>query len=539
MRIFGCALLLFGMTWAQGGNINDHILGIDGRPAGGATVKVCRYDASPGDGSTSSTACSPAATIYSDRELTSADADSVVTADTSGNYKYYAEPGYYIEQVCKSGSCIARMVNVAGDGAKSYDLRNVRFFSPGGSVTAKIDACLTDAATIHCIIPSSVGAGAATAAPAANKMLWDLRNGGVILTGRGGTAQTFDAQTTFINWYASFSPVGTAQQAAQMCNMLTDNSAVLSLTTDYRICDGVYMKQGTGSTDDMEGRNTVLQSTLGQPEIDVLGHEYTISNNQADDANLCSENCHTGITVTNNGAFIGALGMGVFGTGKWRRGLAVGEAVIPAGNSAFWYGGNGTSGVARMRADGTIQLGFEGNALGDPNEIHLANGRFLQGLNAAGNALIPMISISSANKVSIDARAAGVVFGGAASPAASGQQLGAVAARWDLFAARADVATSLTINGGTAITKHLSGTAFLDFDLSGAGITEQDLTITVTGAVAGDVVSLGLPRALQASGIACHGFVSAPSTVTVRCHDVTSSDPNPRAAAVRADVWQH
>jgi hypothetical protein len=106
-----CGLFLLPLTFAQGGRVNDIAIGADGRPAGGATVKVCTSAASPGDGSTSSTACSPAASIYSDRTLTTLDADSIIAADSSGNYKYYAQPGFYIEQVCKAGACISRLVN--------------------------------------------------------------------------------------------------------------------------------------------------------------------------------------------------------------------------------------------------------------------------------------------------------------------------------------------------------------------------------------------------------------------------------------------
>lgn len=536
MRTLGCVLLLLGTAWGQGGVVNDIAIRSTGEPASGATVKVCRYDATPGEGSTASTVCTPAAKIYTDPALTSAEADSILTADAQGNYKYYAVPGYYIEQVCISGSCLARKVNVGPDGARVMEIRLARYF-PGGSVTAQLDACLADSATVHCMVPSSMSPGAPTSTPAAGKMLWDLRNGGVILTGRGGSTQTLDGQKTLINWRTDFSPVGTAQQAAQMCSFLTDNLAVLARATEYRICDVVYMKQGIGSTDDMEGRNTAMQSTLGQPEVDVLGHEYTINNNQADDANLCSENCHTGVTVTNTGAFINALGVGVFG--QWRRAFAVGAGAIPSGNSAFWYGGNGSSGVARLRSDGTWQLGFESNGLGNPNELQIANNKSIQGLNAAGTNLVAIASVNTSDQISIDPGAAGAVFGGNAVPSATGQDLGSSGRRWDLFAATANVGTSLTINGGTAITKHLSATASLDFDFSGAGITEQELTIRVQGAAPGDVVSLGLPTALQASGLMCSGFVSSSHTVTVRCMDVTSRGTNPAAATVRADVWQH
>jgi len=99
---------------------------------------------------------------------------------------------------------------------------------------------------------------------------------------------------------------------------------------------------------------------------------------------------------------------------------------------------------------------------------------------------------------------------------------------------------TVSIGGGAGVKKHLSATASLDFDLSGAGITCQNLTITVTGAVDGDTVAIGALNALASTaGIIISGFVSAADTVTVRACDVTSGNPNPSAATVRADVWQY
>lgn len=102
--------------------------------------------------------------------------------------------------------------------------------------------------------------------------------------------------------------------------------------------------------------------------------------------------------------------------------------------------------------------------------------------------------------------------------------------------------TTLAIGAsGTAILKHLSATASLDYDLSGAGITCQDLTITVTGAATGDTAAVGIADALAATAGISFGapWVSASNTVKLRACDVTSSNPNPAAATVRADVWQH
>ncbi len=102
-------------------------------------------------------------------------------------------------------------------------------------------------------------------------------------------------------------------------------------------------------------------------------------------------------------------------------------------------------------------------------------------------------------------------------------------------------AGALTIAGGTAILKHLSATASLNFPIIGANSC-QSLTITVTGAADGDTVALGVPTALAnaSSTFAVTGFVSAANTVTARiCQVATSASSDPAAATVRADVWQH
>ncbi len=85
----------------------------------------------------------------------------------------------------------------------------------------------------------------------------------------------------------------------------------------------------------------------------------------------------------------------------------------------------------------------------------------------------------------------------------------------------------------------LSATDSLNFDFSGAGITCQTINLTVTGAAVGDAVYLGLPTTLQLAGVTWVAWVSATDTVQVQGCDVDSSNPNPVAATVRADVWQH
>ena len=61
----------------------------------------------------------------------------------------------------------------------------------------------------------------------------------------------------------------------------------------------------------------------------------------------------------------------------------------------------------------------------------------------------------------------------------------------------------------------LTGSATLDFPLT-APATGSDLTITVTGAAVGDVVSVGTPNGSVNANTAVFAWVSAADTVTVR-----------------------
>ncbi len=77
------------------------------------------------------------------------------------------------------------------------------------------------------------------------------------------------------------------------------------------------------------------------------------------------------------------------------------------------------------------------------------------------------------------------------------------------------------------LAKTLTATATLNFGNTVAG-TSSDLTVTVTGAVDGDVVVLGVPNVSTAANTIYFGWVSAANTVTVRFQNgnlVTAVDP--------------
>ena len=101
---------------------------------------------------------------------------------------------------------------------------------------------------------------------------------------------------------------------------------------------------------------------------------------------------------------------------------------------------------------------------------------------------------------------------------------------------------SLTVGGGAALTKVLTGTGSVDFTALAAGTCET-FNVTVTGAANGDSVALGIPAVAWATTeyATIQGFVSAANTVTVkRCNltNATTALSNPAAVTVRATVFQ-
>ena len=93
---------------------------------------------------------------------------------------------------------------------------------------------------------------------------------------------------------------------------------------------------------------------------------------------------------------------------------------------------------------------------------------------------------------------------------------------------------TLQVGGGTIVTNILSATATLDFPSISSNDTHT-LTITVTGAVAGDSVFLGCPAGLDAGLIFC-ASVTAADTVTVRMHNSSGGSVDPASGTFRATV---
>jgi len=90
----------------------------------------------------------------------------------------------------------------------------------------------------------------------------------------------------------------------------------------------------------------------------------------------------------------------------------------------------------------------------------------------------------------------------------------------------------LGVNGST-LTSVLAATATLDFPSTSS---YEDLTVTVTGAAVGDVVSVGVPNDCMFSHTSYFGWVSATDTVTVRFLVVGAGPHNPPSSTFKVLV---
>ena len=97
LAIFICAAGPWAATArAQGSRKDDIVLNSRGQPLAGAQVRVCASNA------TTTSPCTPLASVYSDPALTQALANPFTT-DGMGNYNFYAAPGRYVIELSGAG----------------------------------------------------------------------------------------------------------------------------------------------------------------------------------------------------------------------------------------------------------------------------------------------------------------------------------------------------------------------------------------------------------------------------------------------------
>ena len=193
-----------------------------------------------------------------------------------------------------------------------------------------------------------------------------------------------------------------------------------------------------------------------------------------------------------------------------------------SGPRVYWDG-NG-SGATRLVSDGSIFLErFANNGVVDIG----TSGAFSLRLVRGGTAQVTLASGST--DVTGNLTASGTVTASGTGTHTFGTTNTVTMAAGNLTASG-----TVRVGGGTVVQTILSATATLDFPSISSNDTHT-LTITVTGAVAGDSVFLGVPAGLDAGLIFC-GSVTAANTVTVRMHNSSGGSIDPASGTFRATV---
>jgi hypothetical protein len=94
-----------------------------------------------------------------------------------------------------------------------------------------------------------------------------------------------------------------------------------------------------------------------------------------------------------------------------------------------------------------------------------------------------------------------------------------------------------TGGGWQKIANEISGSATLDFPSTNNG-NKSDLTITVTGAAEGDVVSLGMPNSVNLNHSCFTAWVSNTNEVTVRFSNYGTGALDPVSATFKVKVFK-
>ena len=208
-------------------------------------------------------------------------------------------------------------------------------------------------------------------------------------------------QNNLVNYQWNGTPSGTTQQVTGAFTTTSYPTAAIP-SSAFRIALYAGAETRAGG-EAILPLNISAIARAADPVSTVNGLQMTLSNNQASSAlNCVLPACYNGISVVSSGSGIASYAYNVSGTGQWRQGYEVDSGAIATGGFAFNYKGNGTNGNAVIRADSTIELGFT-SSLGNPNEVHIGNNRFLQALNAAGSALIAIASVDTNNQPTLGA----------------------------------------------------------------------------------------------------------------------------------------
>jgi hypothetical protein len=307
-------------------------------------------------------------------------------------------------------------------------------------------------------------------------------------------------------------------------------------TTDIRISNGMMFSSsnsGTatgGSVDVSMSRFGVSTWQIGNGGVNASG-SLNLTNLTA-----------SGTVTAQNSIKLGTAGAGAPGfftfTGNTHttpdptgRGLNVYSYVSAAGSTSIAFGGEPFFATSGINTHLLVQRTFQPTS--GTGTYSLATITTTINQTGGANGITRGLFINPTLTAAADFR--GIDVGNCGSQTAIRTGTGLVSFG-DSVSITGNLTTSgtLRVGGGTVVASILSATATLDFPSIGSNGTET-LTMTVTGAVAGDSVFLGVPAGLDAGLIFC-ASVTAADTVTVRMHNSSGGSTDPASGTFRATV---
>lgn len=294
-----------------------------------------------------------------------------------------------------------------------------------------------------------------------------------------------------------------------------------------RASNNIFFGDNTGNFTLTGNQNTVIGATAGNAL--TSGTDNTLIGNAA------GNDITTGINNVIVGAAAALLGTNVSSCVA----VGAGALALVTGNSNIAIGTNSGDNITSGTNNIVIGTNIDAQSATNNGQLSIQNIIFGTGNTATGT------SISSGNigiaVVAPSARlhlAAGTATASTAPlKLTSGTNLTTPEAGAIEFDGTNYFVTSSTTR--YTVAKTLTNTATLNFG-STLGQAFTDLTITVTGAVSGDVVSIGVPAgSVPAGTCSFFGFVSAADTVTIRFVNSDVGLLDPASGTFRATVFKY
>ena len=343
-------------------------------------------------------------------------------------------------------------------------------------------------------------------------------------------------------------------------NVANGSNALLSNTTgSSNVANGANALQSntTGNSNVANGSNALLSNTTGSSNVangvNALRFNTRGASNVANGGNALQFNTGGFNNVANGG---NALQSNTTGSDNVANGLnalrsnTTGNNNIANGSNAMYnttvgdtLTGSNNIAIGFNAAD-NIRFAASGNvAIGNQVELPVQNGSnqgvyqnalFITGASAIGTNIAGSVGIA----VNTPTARLHLVAGTATASTAPLKFTGGVNLTSPLGGEMEFNGTNLFFSPST--TRHtvnhgLTGSATLNFP-STTTLLSADLTITVTGAADGDVVSLGVPNAAVNANTCYTAWVSAANTVTVRFNNYSSGTVDPASELFKVFV---